>query len=67
MYFNVFWETVNSINPASTCIFFPNIGSTSFLVMYNDVLRWTIIRPLRCEDLQDLDRIRYRSLVDSRR
>ena len=71
MYFSVIWEIVNSISFEYTCIFLPNLSSTSFLVMYTDVLRWTIIHEFQCEDLgaELLVRIvpfRYRSLVDSR-
>ena len=51
MYFDVIWEYVNSIFTFDTCIFVPNLGVTSFLVMYNDVLKWTIIHRFQREDL----------------
>jgi len=43
MYMGVFWEIVHSIYRPCTCIFLPNLRSTSFFVMYSDVLRLTII------------------------
>ena len=37
------WEYVKVILHGYTLIFVPNLYSTSFLLMYTDVLRWTII------------------------
>jgi hypothetical protein len=48
MYMGSVWETVNSIYLEYRCIFVPNLGYTSFLVMYSDVYRCIIItHPLR--------------------
>jgi hypothetical protein len=74
MYFNVFWETVNSIYVACTCIFFPNLRSTLFLLMYSDVLRLTIIPIFNEKTYEKLVRVLisgsatadYRSLVEKR-
>jgi hypothetical protein len=43
MYMVADFEIVHSIYLACTCIFLPNLRSTSFFVMYSDVLRLTII------------------------
>ena len=40
---HVFWENVNSILRECTCIFVPNLRSTSFIPMYTDVLSWRIM------------------------
>ena len=74
MYFSVIWETVNSINGPCTCIFVPNHRITTLLMMYIDVLQWTIIPRVRtAKSLADFvitgDWLphSYWSLVDSRR
>jgi len=40
---SVIWEMVNSITLEYTCMFVPNLRSTSFLLMYICVLRLTVI------------------------
>lgn len=43
MYIGADWEVVHSVYLAYTCLFIPNLPSTSFISMYCDVLKWTII------------------------
>lgn len=46
MYGSVNEEDVNSIKFSCKWIFVPNLGSSLFLLMQTDVLRWTIITEL---------------------
>jgi hypothetical protein len=74
MYMVADWEIVHSIYRPYTCMFLPNLRSTSFFVMYSDVLRWTIIHILvevtyekLVHDMTSSDSCcDYRSLVEKR-
>lgn len=59
MYIGVYWETVNSIKGIYTVIYYPNTCSSSFLMMYYDVLRLPFITAFLVKGI-------YCSLVESR-
>ena len=54
MYMVVNWEMVNSIYRRYICVFLPNHGSTTFLMMYIDVLWWMIIRDFNSKTCRTL-------------
>ena len=51
VYWGSDWVYAKTILPADTVMFVPKLGSTSCMVMYNDVLRWTVIAAGRPEIL----------------
>jgi hypothetical protein len=72
MYCYSIWESVTSIQRKCTSIFIPNPSSTSFLLMYFDVLRLTIILGFNAKSYvklvldYEMSSMFYPSLVDKR-
>ena len=70
MYMGAVLEIVYSIYLACTCLFLPNLGHNTFILVYSNVFRCMTIHGIQCYDYRVMsvrERVTcYRSLVDSR-